>query len=325
MDINQLNEEDIDKYFKAKYIKYKSKYLALKQQKGAGLFDIGKAWNTSVQFVQENVIEKPVNYVTSVTQQLTPQELTLEQKKEDELNQDIAALQQQLIEQKKIVQNTRRGTKEYKDAMYNQMIIDQKLLPKIKELQTIKKKQEDFKRNEAEKLRRYEAEEERKKKWEEQQIEAKRIRNNDNIIDLLHRLITIDTKIFTDYIVPINAGKCKDKGMHLLNIYTNNNYSLGNFNKLIDIKADLFNNETQRSELIKKIIRYIFTKSVYKIINQSTKNREDLNETNIQGLIDYLNTIIEEYIRNPNEFFRNQNYLYLYHNSNVCHDNFAKK
>jgi hypothetical protein len=322
MDINQLNEEDIDKYFKAKYIKYKSKYLALKQQKG-GVFDIGKAWNTSVQFVQENVIEKPVNYVTSVTQQITPQELTHEQK----LNQDIPALQQQLIEQKKIVQNTRRGTQEYNDGMKNQMIIDEELSAKIKDLQTIKKKQEDFKRKEAEKLRRYEAEEERKKKWEEQQIEAKRIRNNDNIIDLLHRLITKDIKIFTDYIVPINAGTCKDKGMHLLNIYTYNNYSLGIFNNLLNNidKADLFNNKTQRSELIKKIIRYIFTKSNYKIINQSTKKRENLNETNIQGLIDYLNTIIEKYIQNPSEFFRNPNYLYLYHNSNVCHNNFAKE
>jgi hypothetical protein len=308
MDINQLNEEDIDKYFKAKYIKYKSKYLALKQQKG-GVFDIGEAWNTSVQFVQKNVIEKPVNYVTEVTQQLTPQELTPEQKIEDELNQDIAALQQQLIEQKKTVQNTKKGTKEYNDGMKNQMIIDKELSKKIKELQTIKKKQEDFKRQEAEKLRRYIEKEENEKKWKEGQIETKRINNNKVIINELVKIINNNnnykdkkkmddnkyTEIYSTYIEIVTHGSLgkggfQNLGPYALSIY-HNSYGSWKFQELlnnIDIKADLFNNKPQRTDLIKKIIDLIFNTGLltYKISNDPNKSK----------LINYIGNIIDNYI-----------------------------
>ena len=317
MDINQLNDEDL--YFKAKYIKYKSKYLALKQQKG-GVWGIEKAWNNSVQFVQKNVIEKPVNYVTQVTQQITPQERTPEQKIEDQLNQEIVELEQQLNEQKIIVQKTRQGTSQYKEEMKKQMNIDKELSPKKKELQTIKTNQENLKRAEAKKLREYIEKEERKKKQEEENIKATINTHNDNIIDLLQRLITKDTTIFTDYIFPINPGSCNNKGKHLLNIYDNNNYSFANFNKILKKNVNLFSDKTERENLIIEIIKYIYNSSgsKYKIINKTTQQREDLNRTNIQDLINYLNTIIEKYIENPTAFFRNSSYLYLYSKNNVC-------
>lgn len=317
MDINQLNDEDL--YFKAKYIKYKSKYLALKQQKG-GMWGIEKAWNSSVQFVQENVIEKPVNYVTQVTQQITPQERTPEQKIEDQLNQEIAVLEQQLNEQKKIVQETRPGTSQYNEEMKKQMNIDKELSPKKKELRTIKTNQENLKRAEAERLRKYIEEEERKKKQEEKNIIATINTHNNNIIDLLHRLITKDTKIFTDYIFPINPGSCNNKGKHLLNIYDYNYYSFANLNKMLKKNVNLFSDKTERENLIIEIIKYIYNsvRGNYKIINKTTQQREDLNKTNIQDLINYLNTIIEKYIENPTAFFRNPDYLYLYSKYNVC-------
>jgi hypothetical protein len=294
MDINQLNEEDIDKYFKAKYIKYKSKYLALKQQKG-GLFDIGKAWNTSVQFVQENVIEKPVNYVTEVTQQLTPQELT----PEENLRKEIEDLQQQLniknqtLEQiNKIKNKTDQQITEWRELRNGISKIEIERNEKNEQLKGIMQIKANLKYKEEMAIKQHQNRQEAAKRQEEKQIEAKRIRNNEAIIEALSVIIKNDKEIFQTYIKIINL----DKHNSFINTYyTFANFS-NQFSNVINKPVDFFNNIDERREIVNNIINYIFTMNIYHIYNFNNKKFEIMTNKNKIYVIDFLMTKLNDYM-----------------------------
>lgn len=268
MDINQLNDEDTDLYFKAKYIKYKLKYLALKQQKGGlGIF----GWNPIAQPKPDDfdLFYTPAALITGAVGQITPQELTLKQKIQKEikdLQKEIKDLQQELEEINK------KNPKDIQDK--NKIsIIEMTIIKKNKALKAIIDNEKAVEQRERMAIAQHQNEQEADKRYKEQiQIHQNGL-NNAIIVPALTQIIrnNKDNFLKKQYFTLADPKKEDDLSTHVKSY---------NFFPFIDKKYDnlCINNFEKLDNLIENIINFLNTKN-HIIIKKNRKSfSDDLKE-----------------------------------------------